>query len=628
MFKKSPKLNKPLTLLFLTTFLLISEFASAQTCSGCTQTYNSGDITVNNNQVVCIPTGVTFNGNLTIRKGGTVCVSPGATFNPNVNELKGTIINRGNMSFNIYSAHNGTVINYNNFTTSGFQGFAGTIENHGTFNINGYYSLAADAYLNNIGTVNFNSNGAIYASFDNSGYANFMASVEIDGLITNYKEMTFNKQANIYSKTYLTNDGNLRFLNVNSAINFQGPMLTNNGELTLSGSNGSLGLNSSVSQIHNNGKIIASGVVSHNAVGAKIVNNCTIKSAKYIVGNGISENNGLIQTTDSNQSFQINGGPSYFINGEYGFVSGSDFVNSGIVSGYGKFYFTGNTQNSGSFKGSSATNPIQFYDTTLASGAAIMDNVFANNPWNMPSNTLRPSSMTPSTLESFDCGIIPKTTAGYPPTTEDLSFDSSAPGVVNIPLTGHAFPHPNVEGKEFKLMYESIRLFEYGNPDNPTNNSTSLYIENKGTFTVNPETGEITFTPDSGFTNGTVIAEYKISNRWNGAPPVHPGSRKKITVTFSQPPCYKDPNTDPTPADSYTNSGVTSLSRPSQNWPGNIPNGFLALESKDKGFVITRVLNQNAITDPKEGMLIYDIQAGCVKLHNGEDWKCIQRKCN
>ncbi len=47
------------------------------------------------------------------------------------------------------------------------------------------------------------------------------------------------------------------------------------------------------------------------------------------------------------------------------------------------------------------------------------------------------------------------------------------------------------------------------------------------------------------------------------------------------------------------------------------PNGFITLESKTKGFVITRVENDSKITDPKEGMLIYDIDASCVKLYNG-----------
>lgn len=86
--------------------------------------------------------------------------------------------------------------------------------------------------------------------------------------------------------------------------------------------------------------------------------------------------------------------------------------------------------------------------------------------------------------------------------------------------------------------------------------------------------------------------------------------------------------------DGFTNFGIT-VQEKSASWPENIPNGFLAMESKDKGFVITRVQHVNqtpqagdAIADPKEGMLLYDIQDKCIKLYNGTEWKCIQRSCN
>lgn len=76
-----------------------------------------------------------------------------------------------------------------------------------------------------------------------------------------------------------------------------------------------------------------------------------------------------------------------------------------------------------------------------------------------------------------------------------------------------------------------------------------------------------------------------------------------------------------------TKMGITVLQK-QNTWPENIPNGFLALESKSKGFVITRVPNQNAIADPKEGMLIYDMAAACVKLYNGTTWHCIKNMCS
>lgn len=86
--------------------------------------------------------------------------------------------------------------------------------------------------------------------------------------------------------------------------------------------------------------------------------------------------------------------------------------------------------------------------------------------------------------------------------------------------------------------------------------------------------------------------------------------------------------------DGYTKMGIT-IQQKSSSWPENIPNGFLALESKTKGFVITRVSHVSqapqpgdAVAEPKEGMIVYDIQDRCVKLYNGTQWKCIERSCN
>lgn len=86
--------------------------------------------------------------------------------------------------------------------------------------------------------------------------------------------------------------------------------------------------------------------------------------------------------------------------------------------------------------------------------------------------------------------------------------------------------------------------------------------------------------------------------------------------------------------DGFTKFGIT-LQQKNSAWPENIPNGFVAMEAKDKGFVVTRVQHVSqtpqpgdAIADPKEGMLLYDIQDKCVKLYNGTKWKCIERSCN
>lgn len=74
-------------------------------------------------------------------------------------------------------------------------------------------------------------------------------------------------------------------------------------------------------------------------------------------------------------------------------------------------------------------------------------------------------------------------------------------------------------------------------------------------------------------------------------------------------------------------SNLVGFTGATTGWPANVPNGHVVIESKNKGFVITRVSSSAAILNPVEGMLIYDIAAACVKLYNGTDWKCLAKDC-
>ncbi|WP_160138492.1 hypothetical protein [Chryseobacterium sp. c4a] len=119
--------------------------------------------------------------------------------------------------------------------------------------------------------------------------------------------------------------------------------------------------------------------------------------------------------------------------------------------------------------------------------------------------------------------------------------------------------------------------------------------------------------------SGTYTFNYTVNSTCTGAPSV-------ATVTINITGHCTKPG-DFTSMGSPTKVGITNLQKQS-GWPENIPNGFIALESKTSGFVITRVQNASMITDPKEGMLIYDIDADCVSLYNGTVWRCIRRGCN
>ncbi|GGH20772.1 hypothetical protein FAZ19_15500 [Sphingobacterium alkalisoli] len=93
--------------------------------------------------------------------------------------------------------------------------------------------------------------------------------------------------------------------------------------------------------------------------------------------------------------------------------------------------------------------------------------------------------------------------------------------------------------------------------------------------------------------------------------------------------CYcVQPGATGTPTE-FTKVGVADRIGMTANWPQNIPNGFIAIESENKGFVITRLttVQINAL-DAVEGMLVYDTDEACIKLYNGTTWNCIQRGCN
>ena len=137
-----------------------------------------------------------------------------------------------------------------------------------------------------------------------------------------------------------------------------------------------------------------------------------------------------------------------------------------------------------------------------------------------------------------------------------------------------------------------------------------------------PCAGVITATTTTAFpitTQGTTVVTWTF-NYGNGYTQTVTQNVINNTCTCTKPPATGAPT-------QYTKMGITVQQKQS-GWPENIPNGFIAMESTEKGFVITRVQNQGQIADPKAGMLIYDIDANCVKLFNGTIWNCIKKTCN
>ncbi|MDM1555494.1 hypothetical protein PYS58_02405 [Chryseobacterium indologenes] len=118
----------------------------------------------------------------------------------------------------------------------------------------------------------------------------------------------------------------------------------------------------------------------------------------------------------------------------------------------------------------------------------------------------------------------------------------------------------------------------------------------------------------TGFMNGKAIFNY-----------LFPANQYFTFGTNLQTYCTKDPA--PGTPNSMTKFGITGQAGLQANWPGIIPNGFMALESRNKGLVITRT-TAASIALPVEGMLIFDTADSCFKLYNGNSWNCIVRACN
>lgn len=99
----------------------------------------------------------------------------------------------------------------------------------------------------------------------------------------------------------------------------------------------------------------------------------------------------------------------------------------------------------------------------------------------------------------------------------------------------------------------------------------------------------------------------------------------KVNVLIQNCKCRKSP-TGGQP-ESFTKVGISTQASKTANWPENISNGFIAMESTNKGFVITRTTTAS-IANPIKGMLIYDTASNCFSLFNGTSWHCIAQTCN
>lgn len=76
-----------------------------------------------------------------------------------------------------------------------------------------------------------------------------------------------------------------------------------------------------------------------------------------------------------------------------------------------------------------------------------------------------------------------------------------------------------------------------------------------------------------------------------------------------------------------SSTGISTQVAEKSNWPNHVTNGQLVLSSASKGLVLTRT-TPDKITQPVNGMLIYDTDAKCIKMFSPRGWNCLVKSCN
>ncbi|MEG0697241.1 MAG: hypothetical protein RR447_08910, partial [Algoriella sp.] len=156
---------------------------------------------------------------------------------------------------------------------------------------------------------------------------------------------------------------------------------------------------------------------------------------------------------------------------------------------------------------------------------------------------------------------------------------------------------------------------------NTTNNNTTGVLISGATSS--------TYSPPTKATVGTDYYYVVVSNSCSSV------ASNVMTVNFIAKVCMKVGNSGGQNLDS--NAGILTKNKTRNNWPTEVRNGYLVLDSNTKGFVISYVDNVNQIVNPIKGMMVYDTSAQCVKLYRGTSptinstktgWSCIAKACN
>lgn len=154
------------------------------------------------------------------------------------------------------------------------------------------------------------------------------------------------------------------------------------------------------------------------------------------------------------------------------------------------------------------------------------------------------------------------------------------------------------------------------------------YSQTTGIWTIGPLANQA-------FEILTVTAKVNPSGNYTNIASIHPSSDltdinttdNTSSVTIVPDPFCTQPGNF-TIQGLPTITGINTQSSTLTDWPSNIPNGFITMETTNKGFSITRITTTSAIATPSAGMIVYDISAKCIKLYREGTWNCITRTCN
>ncbi|WP_125112984.1 Ig-like domain-containing protein [Algoriella xinjiangensis] len=519
--------------------------------------------------MVCFTNDATLN-DVTFGNNSKICIAPGVTVNiqNNVNSSLGNNIIfeiAGTLQFNNTPTFNA---NLNiNIVEGGTLRSGSTGQSNFTFNGSGTNTITnhGTVAVNVLGFQNNNATNLI----DNYGTFNIGGNINIKGTTTFINNDVINiglSYNNNSTSTYI----NCGTINSNKGFNLGGGKVINTGYFNVG--DGQIDMQNS-SRIENYGTFTSLGTMN-------------------MTSSAIFYNEGLAKLT----TVQPNGGTL-----------------KGPASSSKKGYIY--VRNQMSANGTKVGPNIDLkrytsYSPDNPSGSQGVANIWNNLPLIYIDYNSTPVTQSQANV-TYSC-------TSCPPIQTDLNTCPDANG--NFPPIANDDSYTIDQGSNSTTSVLENDLVAYnGNPATVNNVTISKISTTDPNININTSTGIIEV--GSSVSSGIYTLVYQICRR------DAPSSCDTATVTITVQSSYCTKPGSTIVGGTPTEVGITNQTKLS-TWPQAVPNGYITLESKTNGFVISRVAKSEVITEPKKGMLIYDIAASCVKLYNGTAWKCIERGCN